>query len=183
MSKIIEKNCSNEILQYLTICQECSSLIEILSINDNKNIIEYKCLKSDKKFITSIKEYLEKIKENMKSKINEVKDICDKHKSEKYICYCFDCKNHLCKECLETGDHISHRKNNIIEIKPIKEELNIIEETIKYYKQRLENTKNKKLNIKKINEDLSNKEMKFEEIKLNNKIKKNKENEENELLK
>ena len=53
--------------EYLTVCPECSSLIEIISINENnekKNIIEYRCLKEDKIYIKSIKEYLEKIKEN-----------------------------------------------------------------------------------------------------------------------
>ena len=87
--------------EYLTICPECSSLIEILSINEDNNIIEYRCLKEDKIYIKSIKEYLEKIKENKQKNIDELKDICKNHKKQRYVCYCFDCKCHLCEECLK----------------------------------------------------------------------------------
>ena len=105
--------------EYLTICPECSSLIEILSINEDNNIIEYRCLKEDKIYIKSIRDYLEKIKENKQKNINELKDICKNHENQKYVSYCFDCKCHLCEECLKKRNHINHRKNNIIEIKPM----------------------------------------------------------------
>ena len=45
-------------------CTECSSLIDILSIDENKNIIEFKCLNkscNDLKKTMTIKEYFEKM--------------------------------------------------------------------------------------------------------------------------
>ena len=45
-------------------CAECSSMIEILSINERNNIIEYKCLKknnNEHNKIMQIKEYLEQM--------------------------------------------------------------------------------------------------------------------------
>ena len=167
--------------EYLTICPECSSLIEILSINEDNNIIEYKCLKEDKIYIKSIKEYLEKIKENKQKNINELKDLCKNHKEQKYVCYCFDCKCHLCDECLKKRNHINHRKSNIIEIKPMEEELDIIEEVIKDYELRLENIKLEKMNKTKEYEESLNKEKKNEKNKLEKVIKNNQQKEENEL--
>ena len=75
-------------------------------------------------------------------------EICDIHKKfntlfdfNKYISYCFDFNLHLFKECLKT---LNHRKNNIIEIQPIKEELDIIKEVIKDYKLKRDILKEKK---------------------------------------
>ena len=166
-------------------CTECSSLIEILSIDEDKNIIEFKCLNKDCQSIKkamSIKEYFEKMEKNKKTIINE--DTCREHiscKNNKYISYCFDCNCHLCEECLKTRSHICHNKNNIIEIKPIKEELNIIEEVIKYYKNNIENLKIQRINKKKELENALNKEKINEEKKINNKIEINKQNQAKEL--
>ena len=41
-------------------CSDCPSLIEILSINENDNIIKFKCVKNHSKKML-IKDYLEKI--------------------------------------------------------------------------------------------------------------------------
>ena len=169
------------IKELFTICPECSSAIEISSINDINNIIEYRCLKDNKKYIMPIKQYLDELKKNNKKNINEINDKCKKHKEESYICYCFDCNCHLCNECLKARDHISHRKNNIIEIKPIKEELNIVENVIEDYKIRLEKIRKEKINREKENEEQTNKEKKAEKEKLNSEIKKNKIKEEKEL--
>ena len=168
--------------EYYSICPECSSSIEIISINEN-NIIEYKCLKENKEFIISIKEYLEKLKEKKQKNIDSLKDICQNHKNEKYICYCFDCNCHLCNECLKTRIHINHRKSNIIEIKPMEEEISIIEEVIKDYKLRLENIKIEKENKSKEYEMSLKKEKKNEEKKLEKEIKRNKIKEEKEIEK
>ena len=133
-------------------CTECTSLIEILSINEDNNIIEFKCLNKDnnhEKKIISIKEYILKM-EKYKQKNNE--DRCKEHslnKNNKYVSYCFDCNRHLCKECLKSRSHLNHKKNNIIEIKPIKEELSIIEEIINDYEIKIENLKTEKLNKEK----------------------------------
>ena len=126
-------------------CTECSSLNEIISINED--IIEFVCLNKENnhgKIIMSLKEYYEKmIKYNNKKVKN---DICEIHKkyNNKYACYCFDCNFHLCKECLKTPNHINHKKNNIIEIQPIQEELDIIKEVIKDYKLKRDILKEKK---------------------------------------
>ena len=161
----------NSINQIFYNCSECSSLIEILSINEEKNTIEFNCLsqesKHPKKIIISIKEYLKKMKKyNNNFKLN--KDECEIHKT-KYLCYCFNCNCHLCKECLKEGNHLNHIKNNIIEIEPSKDELNIIEEIIKDYDIKIDNLSREKIN--KMNElkmSLNNKQKQEEE--------KNKEN-------
>ena len=130
----------------------------------------------------TIKEYFEKMEKNKNIKINE--DICKEHikcKNNKFVSYCFDCNCHLCEECLKTRAHICHNKNNIIEIKPIKEELSIVEEVIKYYKNKIENLKNKKINkIKELNNYLDI-EIISENKKIKNKIEINNNNKAKEL--
>ena len=171
---------------YLPVCSVCSSVIEILSINEEKKFIEYKCIKENKVYNISIKEYLDKIKESKTKNINELKDKCKNHNNKNYISYCFDCKFHLCNECLKTRIHINHRKTNIIEIKPIDEELNIIEEVINDYELKLKNIKieqkNKRKELEEIlnkgkrkqnkkleKENIINKDEEIEEMKKNNK--------------
>ena len=126
-------------------CTECNSLIEILSIDEKENTIEFICSNQHKKLMP-IKEFLDKMMDNDNVNIN--KDICQIHKNQ-YMSFCFDCKKHLCKDCLKTRDHIYHNKNNIIEIQPIKTELEIIKKIVKYYDDKLEKLKNKKFLIKK----------------------------------
>ena len=126
-------------------CTECNALIEILSIDEKENTIEFLCSNQHKKLMP-IKEFLDKMMDNDNVDIN--KDICQIHKN-KYMSFCFDCKKHLCKDCLKTRDHIYHNKNNIIEIQPIKTELEIIKKIVKYYDDKLEKLKNKKFLIKK----------------------------------
>ena len=94
----------------------------------------------------SLKEYCEKMIIFNNKKVND--DIYDINKkfNNKYVSYCFDCNLHLCKECLITLNHINHRKNNIIEIQPIKEELDIIKEVIKDYKLKRDILKEEKIN-------------------------------------
>ena len=132
-------------------CTECSSMIEILSINEENNIIEFKCLKKGhEKKVMPIKEYLLKMNKYKQRIINE--DRCKEHlfcKNNKYIGYCFDCNRNLCEECLKSRSHINHIKNNIIEIKPTKEELIIVEEIIKDYKIKIENLKKEKIRKEK----------------------------------
>ena len=166
-------------------CTECSSLIEILSIDENKNIIEFKCLNKDchdsKKTMT-IKEYFEKMEKNKKININE--DICKEHincKNNKFVSFCFDCNCHLCEECLKTRAHICHNKNNIIEIKPIKEEISIVEEVIKYYKNKIENLKKEKINKIKELDNYLDLEKINEDKKIKNKIEINKKSQAKEL--
>ena len=93
-------------------CSECSSNIEIISLDENN--IEFIC-NNKHNIKIEIKEYLNKMKQYNKIKLND--DKCDVHKKE-YLSYCFDCNNHLCKDCLKTGNHKYHYKINIIEILP-----------------------------------------------------------------
>ena len=163
-------------------CTECSSLIEILSIDENKNSIEFNCLNKNNdthKKKMQIKEYLEKMKKYNNKNIN--KDMCEIHKNNTYTCYCFDCNLHLCKECLKNRTHLRHYKNCIDEIQPAKEELDLIDEIIKDYE-----TKIVKLNIEKTEkikelENLLNDNIIKENNIIKEKIKMNKEKENEEL--
>ena len=134
-------------------CSECSSLIEILSINEKNNIIEFKCLNKENNHgikVMQISDYLSKMEKYQKNEIN--RDSCKEHSSNidnNYIDFCFDCNRHLCKYCLKTRTHINHFKNNIIEIQPIKEELNIIDGIIKDYNIKIENLKTEKIKMQK----------------------------------
>jgi hypothetical protein len=166
-------------------CTECSSSIEILSINGKKGTIQFRCLnkKSHGIKIMPIKEYFEKMLEHKIQNFDE--DKCTIHSSSKnntYISYCFDCNRNLCKQCLKSRIHINHNKNNIIEIQPIEEELNLIEEIIKYYKNKVENLMVEKMNmIEKLKKSLEEKK-KEENIRIKNLIIENNSNKEVELL-
>ena len=156
-----EENITEILNDYFIICPECSSFIEILLINEETNIIEFRCTKQNKNFIMTIKEYLEKIKKYKEKNIKDLKDKCENHfnyTKNKYISYCYECNCHLCEECLKTSIHINHKKSNIIEIKPIEEEINIIKEVIKDYKIRLEKLRNEKENKTKEIKDKLKKE-------------------------
>ena len=163
------KNTNNNFL----ICPECFSALEIISIDEDTNMFEFNCTKNKhKNNKVSIIQYLNSIKNIMKiNNLSEFKDKCEVHKNNNnfFISYCFDCKCHICNECLESGTHISHKKNNIIEIKPIEQELKVISEFIKEYKIELAKLYNeKKMKTKELNDELENK------IKQENKLLKNK---------
>ena len=164
-------------------CTECHSLIEILCINEQDNTIEFRCL-NDKKIkhhkTIPIKEFLDKTQENTKyDNIN--KDVCEIHNNNKYMSFCFDCNKHLCKECLKTRDHIYHTKNNIIEIQPINTELNAMKQIIKYYDEKLDYLKSRKIFIKKkFNDDLDKYKTKLDNF-LKNEMSKNEISKKNDL--
>ena len=115
-------------------CSECSSLIEILSINEDNNTIKFNCINNHKNNI-KIKEYLEKMEKYKDNKnINENCEIHTKTKDYiKYVNFCFNCKLHLCKECLKSKIHKNHNKIYIFEIQPNEEELNLIEQKFIFY--------------------------------------------------
>ena len=128
------------IKDFFSLCPECSSSIEILSINENNNIIEFRCIRENKEYTMPIKAYINKIKEKQEKNIEELKDKCKIH-NKNNECYCFDCNCHLCNECLKTRIHINHKKSNIIEIKPVEEELNIVNKVVEDYTAKLEKLK------------------------------------------
>ena len=162
-----------------SICPECSSSIEILSINENNNIIEFRCIKENKEYTMTIKEYINKIKEKEEKNIEELKDKCKIH-NKNNECYCFDCNCHLCNECLKTRIHINHKKSNIIEIKPVEEELNIINKVVEDYKDKLKKLKEehsirKEQIEKKLKDEKENEKNKLKKEKEKNRIKEGKE--------
>ena len=84
----------SELNNYLYNCTECSSNIEILSLDEHN--IKFICHNKDNKHNIDIKieEYLNKIEKYNNLKLND--DKCDEHKKE-YLSYCFDCKKHICE--------------------------------------------------------------------------------------
>ena len=158
----------NEFMQYNELnycCTDCSSLIEILHINENKNIIEFKCSNKNNSHQKSIEinKYLEERKQNKKNKSNINRDICNEH-GQKFLSYCLDCNKHICEKCQNKGIHLLHYKINIIEIEPSKEEKEILDKIIKYYEKQIDKISNeniykfKKLDsIKKQGEETINK--------------------------
>ena len=129
-------------------CSECSSPIEIITINEKENIIEFECINNKHNIKISIKEYLHRMKGYNDKNINN--DICIEH-NNKYECICLECNKHLCKECLKTRKHINHQKINIIEIQPNKEELKLIDNIINKYEDNI-----KELEIKRLYEIIYN---------------------------
>ena len=92
-------------------CTECSSPIEIFSINENTNEIEFKCINETNQMnkIMPLKEYFKKMEKFKQNKINE--DRCKIHllyKENKYISFCLDCNMNLCSECLKSRTHLHH---------------------------------------------------------------------------
>jgi hypothetical protein len=55
-----------------------------------------------------------------------------------------DLLGQLTRDCLKAGIHLKHIKNNIIEVKPLEEELDIIKEVINNHKLKLEKIKKRK---------------------------------------
>ena len=101
-------------------CTECSSPIEILSLNDKEFMIEFNCKNNNHRMKMSIKEFITKMKDFNKKCIND--DTCNNH-NKKYECYCFDCNKHICKDCLKSRNHINHNKYLLIEFQPDEKEL------------------------------------------------------------
>ena len=135
-------------------CAECPSPIEIISINEKEYTIEFKCAannKHQKKML--IKDYIDKMKPYSNYIINN--DKCSQHNNETYVSYCFDCKKHLCKECLKLRNHVEHVKINIIEILPNNDELNMIENKIKYYDNEITKLENEKISKMKFKDTYS----------------------------
>jgi len=123
-------------------CSECSSLIEILSINEDNNTIKFNCVNNHRNKI-KIKEYLEKMeKYKDKKNMNENCEIHTKKKDyTKFMNFCFNCKLHLCKECLKSKIHKKHNKKYIFELQPNEEEINLIEQKFIFYNNKIKSIK------------------------------------------
>ena len=135
-------------------CIEYSSLIEILSIDEQNNTIEFKCINKHNNIKSTIKEYLEKMKRY--NDITNLNDNCEVHNNQKneyskFVNFCFDCKSHLCKECLKTKKHKNHNKSYIFELQPNEEDLNKIKKKFEKIHNDIKNLKIEKENkIKEI---------------------------------
>ena len=69
-------------------CSECSSIIEILSINEYN--LKFKCVENEEHSnALKIDNYLEKMKKYINNK--NLTEKCEKH-NHKYRSYCLDCK-------------------------------------------------------------------------------------------
>ena len=125
----------SELNNYLYNCTECSSNIEILSLDEHN--IKFICHHKDNSHSIDIKieEYLNKFKQYNSLQLND--DKCDIHKKE-YLSYCFDCNIHLCEDCLKTKKHGYHCKINIIEVLPENEILVNISNLIEENKKKIE---------------------------------------------
>ena len=125
-------------------CPECLSLIEILSINDNLDEMEYRCLNKDNfhRQKIEIKEYLQKIKSYDSSA--PIITRCDDHNKNGFEYFCLNCNQHLCRDCLKSRDHIFHSKIDILnEITLNNKEIKVIEKYIGYNKNKDKNKKKK----------------------------------------
>ena len=151
-----QKELLKKIENNLLICPECQSEIQIIVINEETNMIEFKCIKNNHKIKISIKDYLNQIRD-LKNK-NANNDICeDNQHNLKYEYYCINCKKHLCKACLKSRNHINHFKYNLFEMQPNKNELNIIENIIKDYENKIEFLEKEKIKINKKYNEAKNK--------------------------
>ena len=123
-------------------CIDCSSLIEILSINEENNNVKFRYINNHKKEIL-IKEYLKHIEKNKDKIVNEK---CELHNQE-YTFFCFDCRRHICNKCIKVKkEHHNHKKEYILEVQPDEEDLERMRKQIKEYKNRIEKIKKEKMN-------------------------------------
>ena len=154
---------TNKLKEIYYNCTECSSPIEILSINERENIIEFKYMINKHLKKLSIKEYINKMKKFNNKIINNDRCI-DKNHNSKYKIFCLDCNKHLCEACLKSRNHINHNKKILIEMQPSNNELTIIENIIKSYEDKINNFEKEKLyKIKEINNKLKELENKLKE--------------------
>ena len=138
-------------------CSECSSLIEIMSINEDENCLSFKCINNDNHNTIKIKinNYLDIMKNHKDNKNLNAK--CEFHNNNEYLSYCFDCKYHLCKECLKSKIHKNHNKIYLFELQPNDEELKVIKNKIENYYSRINNLKKEKeYKIKLLQKELYN---------------------------
>ena len=156
-------------------CTECSSLIEILSINEINNNIKFRCINAHNKEIL-IKEYLKYIEKN---KDANRKGKCELH-NKKYKFYCFDCNRHICDGCIKLiKEHKKcHRQEYILYSQPKEEDLEKMRDKIEEYRIRIEKIRQEK---KKEIENIFNNNIMIEDNKLKYINNRNKEKEKDEI--
>ena len=115
-------------------CPSCTALPEILCYNQGKNTIKLNC-KKDGEITMKLSEYIEKMKNFESTSELKMKNKCIEHK-QKYICFCQDCKQNLCKSCIVDPKHEKHIKYDIESLRPDKKELLFIKNHIEMLLQK-----------------------------------------------
>ena len=112
-------------------CTECTSLIEIISLNNTLNEIEFRCLNNSHRIKKPLNDYLDIMRNYKYAASMKTECECVGHNKSEYEYYCLNCDKHLCKLCLESKEHLYHIKFNIMaEISLTKEEEKLIEKFI-----------------------------------------------------
>ena len=120
-----------EMDSFLYNCTECTSLIEIISLNNTLNEIEFRCLNNSHRIKKPLNDYLDIMRTYKYPASLKTECECAGHNKSKYEYYCLNCDKHLCKFCLESKEHLYHIKFNIMaEISLTKEEEKLIEKFI-----------------------------------------------------
>ena len=103
-------------------CTECSSFIEITSLDDINNIISFKCPSHGTKTMT-IKDYLEKMKKNtfLYSECSSCKKKQNEINNNEIFNYCTNCKIIICNKCIINHDrkHYIFKNNKNMTICPL----------------------------------------------------------------
>lgn len=79
----------------------------------------------------------------------KINNNCLVHNKSKTIAFCFECNSHLCDKCLNSRNHVFHKKNLITEIKPSDEEISTVQKIINKYKSLKNNLVKQKKETKK----------------------------------
>ena len=126
---------------------KCSICQKIQNDEKNKFLFNF-CIKCEK---IVCNDCLNKHSNNRNAhyyiKNNQKSVLCLLHPGNKNIEYCLKCNSHLCLECLKSGKHVMHRKNNLIEVKPSEDKINTVEgyiDSLRNKKQKLEKEKENK---------------------------------------
>ena len=117
----------NSMKKYTYLYSECFICKKLQ--NQSKDIpVFFYCIKCNKIICNDcVNKHLESNEKNHHNlnkeyiiKNNEKGIKCLIHPTEKNMVFCFDCNIHLCNKCLKSKKHIMHRKNDLIEVKPVK---------------------------------------------------------------
>ena len=99
------------------LCTECSSNIEIISLDETNNIISFKCQTHGNKTM-SIKDYLNSMKLNtfLFSKCDKCQKQQNKINNEEIFKFCTNCKLIICNQCIFKHDktHFFIKNNKIL---------------------------------------------------------------------
>ena len=158
-------------------CPSCSSVIEILSINENENKIQFKCVNNkEHNNILNISNYLEEM--DKYKDIKNLNDICQIHDNKKYISFCLTCKCHICEECIKSKLHKNHDKIYLGEEQPSEDDIKKTKKNIELYNNKIKKIEENK--IKDYEKELNNEKIK-EKGRIMKIIKNNEINKEKDL--